>query len=313
MRDPFFVVGTGRCGSTLLQAMLMSHPGVRMPPETQFFEHLDPGALGFGDVVRDGDEERYLCKALTERSRFFLNAVEGTADAYERAVHGGLRCAREQFLWVCDRLTAGQEGVWLGEKTPQHWKSIDRIVGLFPDARFVHLVRDPRDVVAGLLEMEWWPNKSCRRTAKHWRKAIDTALQGVRHDATRHMVVRYEDLVDRSETVLRSVGQFVGFGYDAAMLDHRASAGRAFHEGEAGYKARIHMAIDHSRIGRYRAKLSASEVRVVEATVGLDRMEQMGYGLDGEVNRPVWSPIEPVMTRAAESVGLGVRSAGRRR
>ncbi|GEM_PF-335890 len=311
--DPFFVVGTGRCGSTLFQAMLMSHPGVRMPPETQFFEHLDPAWLGFGDVVSDEDVESYLSEALSDRARFFLDTSDGTVDAYRDAVRAGLRSAREQFLWVCDRLTAGQEGAWLGEKTPQHWKSIERITALFPGARFVHLVRDPRDVVAGLLEMDWWPNKSCRRTAKHWRKAIDAALECVERDATRHMIVRYEDLIDRSETVLRSVARFIGFGFDPAMLDHRARAADAFSKGEVSYKGRTLGAIDRSRMGRYTMKLTESEVRVIEATVSIELMERIGYGTDAEVGRPVWSPIEPAVVRAAESVGLGVRSHGRSR
>lgn len=309
--DPFFMVGTGRCGSTLFQAMLMSHPGVRMPPETQYFEHLDPGPLGFGDMVADGDVERYLSMALSDRARFFLDAVDGTADAYADAVRDGLRSAREQFLWVSDRLTGGQTGAWLGEKTPQHWKSVDRIGSLFPEARFIHLVRDPRDVVAGLLEMDWWPNKSCRRTANHWRKAIDVALSCVERDATRHMVVRYEDLIDRPETVLRAVGRFVGCGFDPAMLDHRASAAGAFRDGEGSYKGRTLGAIDRSRIGRYRSKLSGSEIRLIEATVGVERMERLGYSIDAEVGRPVWSPIEPAVVRVAESVGIGPRMGGR--
>ncbi|MEM9372725.1 MAG: sulfotransferase [Planctomycetota bacterium] len=306
--DPFFVVGTGRCGSTLFQAMLMSHPAIRMPTETQYFEHLDPGVLGFGEAVGDADVEAYLSAALSDRARFFLDAVAGTADAYADAVRGGLRSAREQFLWICDRLTGGLDGIRLGEKTPQHWKSIDRILEVFPNARFVHLVRDPRDVVAGLLEMDWWENTSRRGTAKYWRNTIETALRCLRTDGERHMIARYEDLIERPGIVLRSVSRFVGVEFDPAMLDHRAVARRSFQDGEASYKGRTTGAIDRTRMGRYRDKLSGSDVRVIEATVGLERMELLGYASDADVARPVWSPLEPAVVRAAESIGLSSRS-----
>lgn len=299
---PFFVVGTGRCGSTLLQAMLMSHPDLRMPPETQYFEHLDPAALGFADPLPDEQVNGYLHRALTDRARFFLDARPGTADAYGDAVRTTLRSARDQFLWICARLTAAQSGDQLGEKTPQHWQSIGRITALFPQARFVHLVRDPRDVVAGLLEMDWWENNSARKTAKHWRNAIRAAVDHRLRDPDRHLTVRYEDLVERPEPVLRDICGFLGVSFHPAMLSHRASARRSFAPGEIEYKGLATEPIDRSRTGRYRTRLSASQIRVIEATVGVERMRELGYSPDDQVARPVWSAFEPILVRAAESL-----------
>jgi hypothetical protein len=306
--SPFFVVGTGRCGSTLLQAMLMSHIDMRMPPETQYFDHLDPVALGFSDPLKPGDTETYLKHALSERAKFFLGAEAGTADAYAAAVRAGLRSARDQFLWICQRMTQGQSGARLGEKTPQHWKSIDRIGELFPEACFIHLIRDPRDVVASLLEMDWWGNRSARKAAKYWRNAVDTALLQERRCHGRHLIVRYEDLIDRPEGVLREVCIFLGVPFRHEMLDHRASARRSFGGGEVEYKGLAAKPIDRSRVGRYRKRLSPMQVRIIEATVGAHRMRRLGYTPDPAVARPIWSPMEPVFVRVAESVIPGPRS-----
>lgn len=303
--DPFFVVGTGRCGSTLLQSMLMSHPEVRMPPETQYFEQLDPVRLGFTDPIPPGEAGAYLDRALTERARMFLGAADGAVGAYADAVRGGLLHARDQFLWICDRLSEETPGRRLGEKTPQHWMFIDRITGIFPDARFVHLVRDPRDVVAGLLEMDWWNTGSARKTARHWRRTVEAAERARRtHGGDRHTIVRYEDLIVEPEPVLRALCDFLGLDFSDSMLDHRASAQRAFPRSEAAYKGLATRAIDPSRVGRYRTRLSPSQIRVIEATAGARRMIRLGYLPDGSVSRPAWSPIEPVIVRTAESFGL---------
>jgi hypothetical protein len=301
----FFVVGTGRCGSTLLQTMLMSHPVVRMPPETQYFQFLDPAVLGLPDPLPDDAVEAYLSTVRAGYGWRILDTDSRGGEAYADAVRGGLRHAWDQFLWVCDRLSEGQAGRMLGEKTPQHWIYLDRVLSLFPTAKVIHIYRDPRDVVAALMSMPWWGGRSVRRTARHWRKALTAAESWqARLGPDRHRMVRYEDLVEDPEGVLGGVAVFLGLGFDPAMLDRREAAERAFRPSEEGHKALTRTPLTRDRQGRYRAKLTPFQIRLVEATVGAELMDRHGYQPDPDVPRPPWAALDPATARVAETLGL---------
>lgn len=270
----FFIVGTGRCGTTLLQAMLMSHPRLCIPPETRFFLAYDP-ALTVGDPVPEGRVDEYV-RGCVEQWRFADLEIPG--EELRSIVRAGDGSARAIFLGILRRWAQRQGKPRAGEKTPNHFKRVDRIGTLFPEARFIHLYRDPRDVALSMRERNWSPGPAAlRRYARTWTKAMRRHLDyACRLGTERYLALKYEDLVENPEAELRRVCAFLGEAYDPAMLRHHERTERGYMAREEAWKSLADKPVSKSRVGRYRDTLTPRQIRLIERTAA-PLMGAMGY------------------------------------
>ena len=117
-QDPFFIIGTGRCGTTLLQRMLMGHPRISIPPETHFFSRFDPVRVVGLDPVSDGLVEGYVERCA---SHPWFAELGLRRESLQAALDAGTRSARDLFLWYANALLPDAPAR-LGEKTPHHEK-----------------------------------------------------------------------------------------------------------------------------------------------------------------------------------------------
>jgi len=259
----FFIVGTGRCGSTLLQAMLTSHPNLYIPPELRYFGRHEPG-LRFSDPLRDDHVEAYL--ALFRRDVWWED-MGMDPGAFQNAVRGGVRTSRDIYLWILGHVAArrGNRKRRCGEKTPYYVLFADHIAQLFPGAQFVHLYRDPRDVAASYLEQYWVRGGTALRIANYVRhvfRQVERAAQ--RLGPERFCAVRYEDLVDHPERELRRLCDFLGEDYDPEMLRFAERGDVGYLEVEEGWKGLTRQELTRARVGRYRDRLTPRQVWTVE-------------------------------------------------
>ncbi len=276
--DPFFIIGTGRSGTTLLQRMLAAHPGIVIPPETHFFSRFDP-ALRFTDPLRPRDVGAYLQRV---RADPWWGELGLDIDAYRAHIEADGRDAIGMLWWMLRALEPdAAEGVRFGEKTPHHEKRVARIRSLFPDARFIHIVRDPRDVVVSLRREEWWPWKSVQRTARAVRKTLHRQEYTERALGERYARVRYEDLVLDPEPTLRRLCEFLGEAFDERMLRYHESERAGFLESEREWKELSTKPLDASRIGRWASRLSARGASSVDHWIGDELLEHYGYQPSG--------------------------------
>lgn len=219
-------------GTTLLRLMLDSHPHIAIPPETGFmraykahrhipFKHSGRGwarRLGWTDDELDG-----LLRELYDT--LFMRYAEQ---------HGKRR--------------------W-GEKTPIHTWHVDAMARLFPDARFVGIIRHPGAVVAS--NMRRWRHSMPKAAIHYDRYARELARQAARRPA-RFVVLRYEDLVLQPEPVMRELLAWLDEPWADEVLAHdevqAARGGRRVVEG----RTVVDDPIDVSRISRGWAAWSRS-------------------------------------------------------
>ncbi len=278
----FFIVGTGRSGTTLLQAMLSCHPRLHIPPETQFFSRFDP-ALQFADPLHPAETGRYHAAITADPWWRELGLPES---ALSDALAQGHRSSRDLFLWLLRALSPDNTKPRIAEKTPHHEKYAKRIIELFPDAQFIHVVRDPRDTVASLRKEDWWRDKSVLMTARHCRRVYER-MQQIDHalGPRRSHRVRYESLVSDPEAELRRLCTFLGEDFDPRMLQHDQRPDTGFTPTEAAWKQLTTKPIDPTRHGRYRELLTDREIDTVERAVTPPVMANLGYDPEPNLQR----------------------------
>jgi hypothetical protein len=216
-----FVIGAARSGTTLLRMMLDAHGELAVPFETQLLPELL-------DAREDGAEPAQLAEMLVTHRRwpdFGLDADEIRTE-FTALEPFDLAEAMRRFY----RAYARSQGKprW-GDKSPGYALHVERIGALLPEAHFVHLIRDGRDVrLSQLRRGSDHPN--AKKHARRWRKRVRTAQKEGATLPGRYMELRYEDLITEPEPELRRICDFIELDFDPAMLTYHERAGERLGE-----------------------------------------------------------------------------------
>jgi hypothetical protein len=283
-----FVCGVTRSGTTLVRLMLDSHPELAIPGETHWVpklikaqERRKQSAGELADLIIDhkrwGD---FHLDATELRQRFAALDPVTAADAI-----------RAFYMLYAEREGKSR----YGDKTPGYVREMRRIQRVLPEARFVHIIRDGRDVSLSHLRMNWGP-ETYAQSARLWRNRVRKARK-MAPSIEHYMEVRFEELVADTEGAVRRVCDFIELDFDPVMLDYHERA-----EGRLAEKARelprrnrppqpaaarldSHRLAKEpprsDRVGMWRERMTPEEVAEYEAVAG-DMLLETGYELATE-------------------------------
>ncbi len=268
--------------------MLDAHPLLAIPPETHLFPRI-------ARACKQGVERPTDMLGVITASRYWPDFNLDPGDLRQRLEEAQPLTATST-LRAFYRTYADAAGKprW-GDKTPGSLTRIKRIARALPEARFVHIVRDGRDVAVSLSAAYFGP-RTPAAAAQRW---VDGIAKG-RADGAKvgyYREVRYEDLVRDPEPILREVCDFIELPWDRSMLDYHRRAPARLAEIDRGLRAgareeavpaRQRTAIlaraaqppQADRIGRWRSDLAPEDLRAVNAVAG-DLLAQLGYGSEG--------------------------------
>jgi len=276
----FFITGTGRSGTTLLQAMLSRGRGVFIPQETHFMSLVWKHRHRLGPLTSESGWTAAK-DAIFRRSEHAGIAMD--PDDFERLTASGPRnygVLLSAWLHAAAKAqTPAQDPppTILGEKSPVHASYVLELLAMLPEARVVHIVRDPRDVAVGMRDVWNTPPTSA---AVRW--LIDQRRQQDLESLVspqRFVTVRYEDLVAQPEAQLRRVCDVLAIGFTPDVLEHHRRTQTGFAEHET-HKRQTMQPVTTSRIGRYRRSLSPTAIAAIERVCGT-QMERLGYEPEG--------------------------------
>jgi len=273
----FFIVGPGRAGTTLLQSMLTSHSRITIPPETQFFEQIWPLRSRIGPL----DNEVRLRKIvrLINSSAFHTSHMELDCNEILDKFLNTDRSYEALFITLLTLYGSRRSKPRIGEKSPEHIYYVPLLSELYPNAKFIFMIRDPRAVVSSERKTPWG-SQSAYQIAKRWSRVLDTYKRlSLTLPPNRYKLVRYEDLILKPEESLRDVCGFLGEEYELGMLQYfqRGTEEKGYIDSET-WKESTLRPLDKRRLGAWEKELTPADTEIVNRTSGL-YYKELGYDI----------------------------------
>lgn len=276
MERPIFIVGANRSGTTLLRLILNAHSRIAIPEEILYFR-----SQIHGFSIDDWDTAEISDTQFESIARDFIGRVEIPDLDKETAVLEILsrpRNLRSPYQGLMEYWTGTQGKVRWGEKTPGNLFYADVVNEMFPDACFIHMVRDPRPGVYSMERVWFFPEDIIfNALSRHKHMTVGRTTLESSVPAERIMTLRYEDLVADPENVVRNICAFIGEEYEPAMMAYHKGAGKHMRsDAAADFNASATRPITKGKNKSWQDNLTRKEVAAIEL-ISRDEMKEFGY------------------------------------
>jgi hypothetical protein len=278
-REPaVFIVGCARSGTTLLRVMLDCHPALAIANDSHFVTRAIEAQHAEDDPPLTPELVAWFESYHRTRR---LRLPPGSALRAASNAHRFSDFARGIF-----HAYAGAQGkASAGEKAPDYVRALPLLHRLFPSARFVHVVRDGRDVALSMLEWaregkgpgaySLWQEHPIAMCALWWEWNLRSGRAGARELPPGTLLeLRYEALVADPASALREVAAFLGLPFAPEMLDYQH--GRA--QREPGFAAKSTRLPPTPGLRDWHSQLSQDDQTLFEAIAG-DLLRELGYSV----------------------------------
>ena len=219
-RQVAFIVGTGRCGTTILSQVLNAHSRICVPHELQIIV-----SIGNGDRLY----EKFVAGEMSRfKARNFIGLVERCCPYHFQMFFDYRRHFKELNYPQADlrKVLTGlfdhicyqyRKEVFI-EQTPWHGQRLDVLKGLFPEMKVIHLVRDPRDVAVSYARTPWW-SKDVAANILQWEREVNVIHDFGASHPEGFLEVRYEDLVVNPQIELGRMLALLDLSFEEGMLN----------------------------------------------------------------------------------------------
>lgn len=257
---PFFIIGSGRSGTTLLRSVLQRHDDIDIPPESH-------------GSIPNSVKKFYRYGGLDWQDLVSVVLGEFTSDPYFKVWELDLSATQMRALElpeedrslakIIDLIYRGhiethkpEASIW-GDKTPFNTLRLDWIQKVFPEGKYIHMIRDGRDVVSSMLKSGRYDkiNDACRR----WNLALDSVVQFEQEAANSVLSIYYEKFVRDTEMAVRDVCGFLGIEYSDGML---SNSDVYLGDDHLEHLQNVNKPITDKSVGKWKERLSEEQKRI---------------------------------------------------
>ena len=281
--DPIFIIGTERSGTNLLRLMLNSHSAIAVPHPPHIMRLFGPLAPWYGDLTIDRNFRKlisdvcrmvelhpYSWDLVLDREQVLQQARDRSLISIYFAVYDQYLAASGKERWAC--------------KSTFMIEQVAEVLLRYPDARFLFMVRDGRDVAVSARSSifnHYHVYYSAQRWAREQRLGLSWLTRLPREQI---MLLRYKELIREPEGTLRTLCGFLDEPFEQAML--------AFHRTREAQKSaglsisweNTNLPVISTNTGKYKDLLCDKDILLFEA-IAYNELQELGYSLDNPLDR----------------------------
>ena len=270
--NPVFILGVPRSGTTLLRLLLNAHSKIAICGEIHFFDQVKEIQKRLPELNKDNLEQffsllnnTYSLQKLTRKDELFANVkkllLKEEKISYEKF-----------YLYLMQEYATLDNKKIIGEKTPQNIRYVNDIYKIFPNAKIIHIIRDPRAAIASMLKVDWTANDVIINTLK-WK--IDILFsQEYEKNPLNFKEIHYEDLIKFPEKTLKELCDFIGVEYEKAILDFHKTAKQYI--GNQPEKVNTFKPLSTDSLNKWKEQLSEEQIYIIEMLAG-SYIQKLGY------------------------------------
>jgi len=300
----FFIIARPRSGTTLLRTLFDRHSNVIIPLESPFMlryywkyrnvkNWTKDKILAFYEDITSEDEPDYLnIRKWTvdlEQLKKDLLALEGDTTYAElcRVVN-----ASYQSLFPKGEIKIA------GDKNPIYSNRAEYLLKMFPDAKFIHMVRDYRDYLQSMMRAGFV--KRIEPIIIHrWRKSLKINYKLQEKYPDRFYYLRYEDLVEQPEKYFGEMCDFLGIEREEQIFDfhkYKEKFLELYNEEDLNiYHSKLFKPISNKNVGDWKKKLTGDQVEIAELITG-KAAEKAGYSRSkDQIHFKTWLKVQPIL------------------
>jgi hypothetical protein len=286
----FFIFGRPRSGTTLLTTLFNAHPNVRIAPEFPVMLFLYQRFK----KVRNWDEAtiRSFVEYVFYYSKFSLRRVENLkldkefiiSELLKYKENGSIQLFLKSINYYAFSVYNKGETLWIGDKNPIYSIYTNRFRKIFPDAKFICIIRDYRD---NFISIQKLAEKEIAVEAPiltlqiaRWRYFVRIFLECKRRFPDKYYILRYEDLVTEQENTFRSLCDFLGIGYDPLVFDFYKKKDEVLTSFSNTIWEKFHenllKPVNTGRMNTWQNELTKNQIRMADLIAG-KYADRLGY------------------------------------
>jgi len=283
MDQPVFVLGCDRSGTTLLSLLLSQSPDLHMTLESGFIPDLYEKRHDYGNFTEPKQRWFFIRDLQTTNATSNTVAFDIFGLTDMQAENSIKQAAPTNYAGAIDALFSetaqtNNKSRW-GNKTPKYVHSIGLLVELFPKAKIIHLIRDPRDVAASIKRVGW--THTIKEAATFWNKRVSDGLKGRKFDDNTYYELKYESLLEQPDKTLEDLYNWLDIDFSTEVIDqYQQDKNRTSIEKHKDLFDLIGKPIDKSRAYAWKKSMSKADIAEIEQ-VNKDLIQKLHYELSG--------------------------------
>lgn len=275
-----FIIGVGRSGTTLLQSILHGHSSIHFTPETHFVKkYLSKVATTNPDLKR----QRRLIHDIG-KDKFLQEMSEKLPHYCEQAMLDD--SVSNKVAWVFKQVLKEKSGnaTYLGDKDPMNVNYLKQINAVFPDAKIIHIIRDPRDVVLSRMKSAWGKkNRMAAHIAEYIHGIKKARFDGQKYFIENYFEIRYEQLIANPKTIIEKLCSFLEIPFEESMMNHQDSSKELVRSDEGEWKSNVLKPVLSENSEKWQKECSKAQIEKMEYALA-GTLQDLGYSKSTDKN-----------------------------